>query len=72
MLDNFSDLLEDENIEIDDLFEIFHECKNQVATLLQNSLTRFKHETNHVHAPTHAQISVHVRDLSHQTLSDTR
>lgn len=68
MLENFSVLLEDETIQIEDLFKIFHECKKQVTGLLNNSLTRFKNTTDHVHAPTNAQISVHVRDLSTQKI----
>eukprot|EP01084_Bolivina_argentea_P161792 281604_1 len=65
ILNNYHLLLENNDIDINDLICIFNDCKQQVGTLLNHSLTRFKDESNNNVNPTrNAQIVVHVTDLS--------
>lgn len=46
MLDNLDDLLQNDNIRIDDIFEQFEECKMEMFALLKTSLDRYKYDAS--------------------------
>ena len=71
ILDNWTHLLDNYDITVDDLFLIFNDCKEQVMTLLNHSLVRFKDETDYVNATANAQIVVHPQDLSQTIQNNT-
>jgi len=65
-MDDLRTMTDNHTIRADDLFVVFNPCRDEVTKLLNNSLVRFKDETDHVNATAHAQIVVHPTDLSQQ------
>ena len=65
-MDDLRTMTDNHTISANDLFVVFNQCRDEVTKLLNNSMVRFKNETDQVNATAHAQIVVHPTDLSQQ------